>query len=243
MKILFKYATRSRPAWFKKTLMAYKSLLSGFHECEFVVTCDYDDVTMANTDVRKFMDKMNVHYYFGRSESKVAAINANMKKHSFDILVVVSDDMVPIVRKFDDIIVQDMLKYFPDLDGALHYNDLSHCRDKVISLSILGRKLYDRFGYIYWHGYKSLWCDNEFTEICRQLKKVQWIDVCIIKHEWMKGGMDSLYKRNEALFNEDGRLFHKRIRQAFPGALQDETQSLLKPHFPNREHKEEMKTK
>ena len=229
MNFLFKYATRSRPEWFKKTISTYLSKQSGLHQFKFVITCDAVDRKMNNQPMRKWMEEQDLEYHFGMHSGKIQAINDNMKGHIFDTLIVVSDDMIPIVKGYDNIIAEDMQRYFPDLDGALHYNDKSHCGSKVISLSIMGRKLFDRFGYIYWPEYQSLWCDNEFTTIVRQLGKVQWIDKCIIKHEWKKGGTDNLYRRNEALYSYDKLIFDRRRQTAFPGALVDSTQNVLKP--------------
>ena len=231
MKILFKYATRSRPAWFRETVQTYLSMLSGLHDCDFVITCDNDDKTMNNRRMKLFMERHHLEYNFGNHSSKIEAINADMEGRDFDLLIVVSDDMVPVTQRYDDIIVGHLEKYFPDLDGALHYNDGSHCGERVISLSVMGKRLYDRFGYIYWHEYQSLWCDNEFTEIVRQLNKVKYIPDTVIKHYWMKKGRDVLYDRNEILYKTDQAVFDKRNALGFPDALKSEKlQSLLKPY-------------
>jgi len=224
MRILFKYATRSRSIWFQKTITQYKRKLSGKHSYTFVISCNTNDRKMNNRRMIKFMKSYQLEFYFGPHKNKIEAINADMEGRDFDILVVISDDMIPKVRGFDDIIVQDMQKYFPNLDGALHYNDLSHCGAKVISLSIIGKKLYDRFGYIYWPEYISLWCDNEFTDIVRRLNKVQWLDKCVIKHDWKgnKGTCDSLYKKNNSFYDFDQVIYDRRKEQGFPGALVDE---------------------
>lgn len=219
MKILFKYATRGRATWFIETLTAYKNNLSGEHTYKFIITCDNDDESMNNSHMRRYMDLQQLEVHFGPHKTKIEAINADMEDQDFDILVVVSDDMVPIVPNFDAVIVQDMLQYFPDLDGALHYNDNGHCGSKLISLTVMGKKLYDRFGYIYWSEYVSLWCDNEFTDIVRQLGKVKWIDRCIIQHMFMKHGRDSLYKRNETFYDADQVVYDTRKRLDFPKAL------------------------
>ena len=64
-----------------------------------------------------------------------------------------------------------------------------------------------------------MWCDNEFTNIVRQLKKVQWLDNCVIQHDWCKMGKDELHIRNEALWHIDEATYNKREQQNFPGAL------------------------
>ena len=50
--------------------------------------------------------------------------------------------------------------------------------------------------------YKSVYADNEFTDVSRMLHKVVYIDEVIIRHYWMELGVDALYIRNE-----DNRLY------------------------------------
>lgn len=208
MRILFKYPTRGRPEQFKQTFEKYLSMLSGKYNCFFVITMDEDDGTMNNPAMREYLRvKQNIRFYYGRHKSKIEAVNADVDGE-FDILVLVSDDMIPQERCFDDIIVRDMEKYFPDLDGALHYND--GIRTDLISQSIMGKKLYDRFGYIYNPEYHSLWCDNEFTDVVREWGKYQFIDRIIIRHEWKKHGTDETYDKSDAMFQRDKTVYEKR---------------------------------
>lgn len=210
MKFLFKYATRSRPDWFKETIRAWKDNLSGKHEYRFVITCDIDDKTMNNPEMQKFMSDEGLEYHYGEHDCKVSAINDDMDD-DFDILVVVSDDMIPVVKGFDDIIVSD----FDEGIQALHYNDGGHCGAKLISLTIMDRKLYNSFGYIYHPDYKSMWCDNEFTHIVRERGCVKYIDQVIIKHYWQKYGRDELYNQNDKYWDQDKLTYATRKKEGF----------------------------
>jgi hypothetical protein len=112
--------------------------------------------------------------------------------------------------------------YFPDLDGALHYSD-GYQKNKLITLSILGRKLYDYFGYIYHPDYKSLYCDNEFTQEVYRLDKVKYIDHVIIKHEHYgekdnsnSGDFDLSAQKTLYYSGRDQMVFQRRQQLAFP---------------------------
>lgn len=217
MKILFKYATRGRPKWFRQTLDRYYDMLSGKHDCQFVVSIDRDDMSMQTPEMADYCaSKPNLEVCLGDSKTKVEAINADMEGREFDILVVVSDDMGPVEHGYDDIIAQDMQRYFPDLDGALHYNDGAHAQDKLITLTIMGKHLYDAFGYIYYPEYESLWCDNEFTDLVRQWGVVTWINRVIIRHEFHKFGSDETYRKNDLSWAKDKALYHDRKAKGFP---------------------------
>ncbi|HIJ71779.1 MAG TPA: hypothetical protein HPP87_10515 [Planctomycetes bacterium] len=216
MKLLFKYATRGRPDWFKDTLNTYYRMLSGKYEYQFVISMDQDDETMNNVEIRQFLDaKENLVYFYGHNHNKIEAINADMGNRQFDILIVIADDMRPVMQDYDDIIVQDILTYFPELDGCLHYDDDAHAGQKLIVLSIMGKKLYDRFGYIYHPEYRSMWCDNEFTDIVRAWGKVQWIPKVVIKHEFLKYGNDATYAKNNQSWNTDKALYLSRKERGF----------------------------
>ncbi len=195
MKFLFKYATRGRKQLFFEILEKYKTFLSNKHQYQFLITMDNDDIEMNNADVKtKLSKENNLIFFYGDHANKIKAINANMNLASpFDILFVISDDMLPIVQNFDQLIAAHMSQYFPDLDGALHYNDGHYGKDVTITLSIMGKKLYDHFGYIYHPSYKSIYCDNEFTDVVKSLNKHQYIPMCIVKHEHKGDQYDKTY--------------------------------------------------
>ncbi|MEK0368719.1 MAG: hypothetical protein QQN62_03825, partial [Nitrosopumilus sp.] len=135
-----------------------------------------------------------------------------------DILVLVSDDMIPVVQDFDKVIVSSMQKYFPDTDGALHFNDGLFGKDKTITLSIIGRKLYERFGYVYHPAYKSFYCDLEFTDEVYKMKKAIYISQVIIEHKWHGGlkSCDALYRRNSGMGMPDEEVYNRRKLLGFP---------------------------
>jgi len=219
MKILFKYPTYKRPEWFMQTLSTYYKMLSGKHEYQFSLSLNIDDDTMNNRPIIEWMDKCPLlSYRFGDHKNKIAAVNADMIGLDFDILFLISDDMIPIVQGFDDVIVKAMQEHFPDMDGALHYNDGCCGQDRTITLSIMGKKLYDRFGYIYHPDYASFYCDNEFTDEVRRMEKVIYIPEVIVKHDW-KGfdkNRDNVYKRNSRLGKGDGDVYNRRKAAGFP---------------------------
>ncbi len=193
-------------------------MLSGKHEYKFFITINEDDETMTNSGMISFlMSFSHLEYRFGKHKTKIEAINADMKNEDFDILFLISDDMIPIIPGFDDVIVQAMKEYFPDLDGALHFNDDCCGKDRTITLSIMGKKLYNRFGYIYHPDYKSFFCDNEFTDEVRRMGKVVYFPEVIVKHDWRGwSGADITYKRNTKLGKPDEETYKKRKITGFP---------------------------
>jgi hypothetical protein len=217
MKILFKYPSRGRPDVFKTLLEKYYEYLSGDIDYEFCISIDADDPTMNNAEMLSYLkSKPKLKFHIGTSKSKIDAINADLTDKLFDILFLVSDDMVPVVQGFDKIIADQMQMHFPNLDGCLHFND-GLVGPKLCTLSIMGKKMYDMFGYIYHPDYVSLFCDNEFHIVTNALNRYVYIDNVIVKHLWAHPEyQDDMRKNSESHYNRDGQVFQKRRLRGFP---------------------------
>ena len=145
-----------------------------------------------------------------------------MDNKSFDIVICASDDMVPKQYSWDQKIAEAMKKYFPDLDGCVHFDD-GNTKGKLITFSIIGRKLYEEFGYIYHPDYKSLYCDDEFTQVVRAMGKEKYIDEIIISHEHYSvegtenhGDADYAAQKTLHYSGRDQFVFNKRKELGFP---------------------------
>ena len=220
VKILCKFPSRSRPEKFKEVFSLYKNMASGKHELIFVLSFDSDDESMNNDGMKKWLSEQgsNEHWFYGDSTTKISAVNADMDRDwEFDILLLASDDMIPVKPGYDDTIVKDMLEHFPNFDGVLHYNDGLR-GDKLNTLCIMGKKYFDIFGYIYHPSYISVFADNEFTEVSNALGKAKYVDRVIIQHRWMEQGKDALYQRNEnpALYQKDHMVYSLRRSRGYP---------------------------
>jgi hypothetical protein len=81
----------------------------------------------------------------------------------------------------------------------------------------MGFPLYKQFGYIYNPEYKSLYCDNEQTEVCHRLGKLAIASYCIIRHEWTNEPFDTLHARNENkdMYDVDSKTFEARKAKNF----------------------------
>jgi hypothetical protein len=220
-KILIKFPTRGRPDKFFRVLDEYIAKAENLNRIAFLVSLDTDDVSMNNEIIvnrlKNYQNKIKLIYFFGNSKTKIEAVNADMDKVSgWDILLLASDDMIPVIEGYDRVICKDMNDYFKRLDGVLWYNDGG--QNNINTLSIMGKKYYDMFGYIYHPDYVSLWCDNEFTEVSEKLKKVYKSDQIIIEHQhpvYQKTNYDQLYARNESYYNIDKQTYEKRRDRGF----------------------------
>lgn len=237
MTVLVKFPTRGRPDRFFPVLDRYYYGSKKKNATKFLVSCDLDDPSMNNDTVRqKFSQYQNLEVCYGNSKTKIEAVNADMDKAGeYDILLLASDDMIPEERGYDEIIRGRMEELYPDTDGVLWFFD--GYRKDFNTLCILGRKYYERFGYIYHPDYKSFWSDNEFTEVATSLGKQTFIDKVIIRHvhpDWIQRdpatktlfqqihptttniGLDETFMKNLPYERQDAAVYLQRKAAGFP---------------------------
>ena len=212
MRLLIKFPTRGRREKFFSVLDKYYSNLSDLDNTTFLISLDKDDTQMNNTEVvNKLKSYKNLKYFYGSSKNKVDAVNRDINKvNDWDIVLLASDDMIPQIEGYDELIRNEMSKTYSDTDGVLWFNDGN--RKDLNTLCVLGKKYYKRFNYIYNPEYKSTWCDNEFTEVGNILKKQKFIDQIIIKHEhpdWGFGSRDDIHRLNLENENYDKSVYFK----------------------------------
>jgi len=224
MKILLKCPTRSRPERVRKTLSTYLRFANHPEQIGVAVSCDTDDQTMQDTtELRRVLSGFSWHrIFYSPNKTKIQACNANMNEieYDWDIVVLVSDDMIPQIRGYDDVIRNEFLAGFPDRNGILWAND--GCQgEKLNTLCIFGRDFYNRQGFLYHPDYKSLFCDTELTDQCRNEYKsiCRYIPYCIIRHEHPGTGfrntMDKLYEINQKYWNDDMYTYIRRKTYAY----------------------------
>lgn len=202
--ILFKYATRSRPDLF---IRGYRSIVDNIltEDYKILVSVDYDD----KYSIKRILDVINEKtiVVIGKSKSKIDAINRDIRLiGKFDVLVNMSDDMVFIKKGFDEVILNNISPF-----SCLHFPDGN--RNDLITLSIIGYDFYKYFNYIYCPEYKSLYCDNEQTEVAKKLGAYKYISEQIFEHlhpAYGKAVFDSQYAHTESFNYIDKQTFEKR---------------------------------
>lgn len=221
MKLLFNFATRSRP---EKCLAGLDNItqLIKTDNYQIIVTADVDDPSMCNDEMR---DKINAYpntkVYYGISTGKINAINKNtsLAEDDWQILINYSDDMFFLVKEFDQVIIKAFEDNFPDTDGFVHFFDGNQPR--LATLSVIGRVWYERFGYVYHPDYISLFCDNAAQDVAIKLKKYKYMgdDVKILHHlhpifvKTVKG--DAQYTHTESFYEVDRATYHRHQKNNF----------------------------
>jgi hypothetical protein len=219
MRILVKYPTRQRPAQFLQTLREYYTRAKDNSKIEYLISYDKDDSKMNQNIIDQANSiGLNIKCVSGYSKSKIHACNRDLEKaEDWDIVVLVSDDMFVQVDGWDEIIRNKMKEFYSDTDGCLWFWD-GH-QERICTFTIMGRKYFERFGYLYHPSYASLWCDNEFTEVAQGLGKIKYFKERIVEHVhpcWgKKMQVDDLYRLNESFYKADHEVYVKRKQKNF----------------------------
>lgn len=224
MRILLKCPTRNRPQKIISTLTSYMKLANHPERIGVAISCDDDDVSMSRNLVHEELYRVLSKAAWRRiftspNKSKIEACNANIHEieWGWEIVVLVSDDMIPQIQGWDDAIRNHMT---PDTDKILWFSD-GFQGDRLNTLTMFGRKMYESFGYLYNPEYKSLFCDTELTDLCKgELKdKCLYVPYCIIRHEHPGTGYaqnnDALYQHNQRFWSQDMYTYIRRKKYAY----------------------------
>ena len=219
MIVLVKLPSRGRPEKLLDVLNLYVNTARDTSRMFFMITLDSDDPTVDTPLIDSLISvHPNVRVHVGVSGTKIKAINRDMEAAPFfDILLLASDDMIPIVAGYDEIIRSKMHKHYPTTDGVLWFNDGLQ-GNGLNTLAIMGRRYYQRFGYIYNPIYQTLWCDKEFTDVSILLGRQTYFPEVIIEHRHFvngKAAVDETYIKNSTGAEEDTETYKNRKRMNY----------------------------
>ena len=241
MNLLIKIPTHKRD--FNKWLPSYLNNITN-SATRILISVDHGD----NTPIpEEFQNNPIITIVRGYSNGKISAINRDINEYEgyWDIILVGSDDMYPQMKGFDQIIINDMSRFYPDKDGCLWYDtednqaelknryrrEIKHgtrefLQKWICMMPVMGKTYYNRFNYVYHPSYRSFSCDNEQTAVAVGLNKMQYVHTRIVKHmhpAWAKDGIkpDLTYQLAEKdnQFTKDHRHFQWRKARSFPQHL------------------------
>lgn len=223
LKLLIQFPTRARPGQALYYLKHYINLLENPSQTIIHVAMDSDDESMNNEDIRELLASTlqsrvlcEGRVSFQNNKTKLDAVNRNASAFDFDIAIVGSDDLLPVVEFYDTLIKEEMVKAFPDLDGVLMLHDGTF--GDLCTTPCIGRKWFDRFGWINNPIYKSVFADNDLTESARIRNKLHKVNDTWLRHNHPahgRGNWDDLYKKNQEYWSEDQAAFNKRKEENF----------------------------
>jgi len=216
MKILFKFPSRGRPVWFVKTLHLWLHLMSGKYDCDFLIAMDIDDETMNNDLIRDTIvqfdesySRANVDYYYKQHLGTVDASNTAIAGRDFDIVMCIADDVIPTKANYDEILVDRMTELWPDLDGAIYFDDGCRKGDWA-TIPAMGKALFVQRGHFWDPYFITGGADRDLTIVLRGQGKLKYVREVLFRHTWKRYGLDNTYARAKKTKNEDWCRYVKR---------------------------------
>lgn len=164
--------TTKRPWMVESVCKEWISKASKLGLVDFYVTYDDDTVVLPYLDDWKAMG-LKVFCQNVPPFNCVKGWNlAAEKSEDESILIMVSDDFLPPAAWDEKLINIEPINWFDD-DYVVAVNDGNNSSvDRPLTIPIITRKRYQRFGYVYHPTYESLFCDTELTTVARSENRV-----------------------------------------------------------------------
>lgn len=152
MKISLLHATR-RPEAAKECQKLWLERADNSANIEIITCVDVDDAA----GKAAFPDAV-----ISNENTVVAAWNKAAEEATGDVLIALDDDWQP-AHAWDQIIES----YMSNGADILHVGD-KHRKDELICHPIVSKRFYEAMGYLWHPSFKSVYCDNWFTEVAKR---------------------------------------------------------------------------
>jgi hypothetical protein len=209
--------TSRRPDCLADVVRRWLESAAAPHDVEIVVALDADDVASraAATNLPPTVRVVIQEVVPGNC---VLGWNAAAAQARGLVLIVISDDFFP-PPQWDAALLALPPKGWPQGEYAVHVRDGD--ASVIMTIQILTRRRYRRFGFLFYPGYRSMTCDREFTERAYDDGIVIQAPQLLFEHRhWMTGarerdGLDVVHSAPER--TTTGReLMQRRLPRGFP---------------------------
>lgn len=184
------------------------------NDFQYILSVDIDD-PMRDEYFDSFTGVVN--FIRNNNKSAIEAINRAAKVATGDLFIVISDDM-DCPEHWDT-------QLLTALEGKEDYCvKVSDGKQPfIMTLPIMDRKYYNRFGYVYYPGYAHMFADTEMSAVAWMLGKYTPVDVEFTHNHYSYGNTpkDRINVKNDATWGQGEALFKKRRRMNFELPLAD----------------------
>lgn len=206
-KISIIHPSRGRGLIAVKTAENWLSRADG--EIDYNLSLDHDDPT-SDTYINLFKG-FPVFKFHSDNRSAVDAINNAAAHCTGDLMIVVSDDF-DCPPHWDT----QLLNY---LKGSIDFlvKTPDGIQPTLITLPIMDRAYYNRFGYIYHPEYLHMYSDQEMTAVGHMLGRVINIPVAFTHNHYMtrRFKKDAISERNDSTYPQGKQVFERRLATNF----------------------------
>lgn len=192
MKISIIHPTRNRSHQAMITAERWRQNAANFADIEYILSVDKDDISDYTWAKHPVYGDSKV--LFNNNKSAIGAINKAAEIAKGDLFIVISDDFECEIN-WDHILLKA-------LEGKEDFivKTQDGLQKTLITLPIMDRTYYNRFGYIYHPEYLHMHCDEEMTIIGHMLGRVITLDLTFIHNHYSTGKteIDAINEKNNA---------------------------------------------
>lgn len=214
MRISIIHPSRNRPEQAYNTAINWLNKAYYKANIQYILSLDEDEPLLKEYD-KFFMNNMPglvdtlgcVH----KNKSAIEAINNACPHVNGDLLIVISDD-------FDCPLNWDRL-LLEALEGKSDFlvKTQDGLQKTLITLPIMDREYYERFGYIYHPDYLHMHCDEEMTIVGHMLGRVITLDLLFHHNHYTTGkmAMDAINVKNNSTWGHGQATLDRRAKDNF----------------------------
>lgn len=209
------HPSRSRPEMSSKTISKWINQCSDRFNFEIIVSLDVDDPNL--NDYKKIYFQFHGIYAAYNNRSAIDAINNAAKIARGDIIMVVSDD-TDCFPGWDTALLKEVKG---KTDWILKTQD--GIQKYIITMPVMDRVYYNRFGYVYYPEYKHMFCDLELTCVADLTGRKLTSNLMFPHNHYSlgKAQKDQVSIKADATWNQGEKLFIERYRKSFDLKLKD----------------------
>lgn len=198
------HPSRQRAEIAKKTIELWLGNADHPKDIQYILSVDHNDPQLKQ--YKRISQELGVKLHIAMNKSAIEAINRATRKSTGNIIIVVSDDFSS-PKHWDT----DLLK---ELDGKEDFivKTQDGIQEWIITLPILDRKYYDRFGYVYYPKYEHLFCDTEMTSVA-DLTGRKITSQLLFEHRHYSTGksmIDAINIKNNKTWRQGEKLYNQR---------------------------------
>lgn len=206
------HPSRSRPEQARETINKWIKRAGCY--VDYILSMDKDDPLRTSYEMAvttKNSDGRFIKAFSSQNRSAIDAINNAAKKADGDIFIQIADD-------FDcpegwAVAIEGMTKYKSDWiaktpDGIQKW---------IITLPIMDRAYYNRFGYIYHPDYLHMFCDTELTAVADLTGRKIDLNIPFVHNHYSTGKSvkDEVSIRADKTWEQGEKLFLERAKRNF----------------------------
>lgn len=237
-KISIIHPSRSRPEHAGNTIRAWLNTAANPNDIEYLLSVDSTDPELPEYELYRpnnFRSVLLKYHTIGDvstnlptitlvvndNHSAIEAINRAAIVSTGNLIIVVSDDFSTPPKHWD-------VQLLDSLEGKHDYivKTDDGVQPWIITLPIMDRQYYNRFGYVYYPEYKHLFCDTEMTHVADLLDRKITLPIRIPHNHYTTGKTqrDAINIKNDSTWGQGEALYLNRVLDGFglvnpPGVL------------------------